>query len=80
MADRRNSESDREAMLRRVAIVLSSLPAPVAAQLLGSIDPQTETGRSPNDDVACRCRSPGAAACPEGIQGFGRKTTRSPSS
>ncbi len=42
MADRRNSESDREAMLRRVAIVLSSLPAPVAAQLLGSIDPQTK--------------------------------------
>lgn len=42
MSDRRTSESDREAMLRRVAIVLSSLPAPVAAQLLGSIDPQTK--------------------------------------
>jgi flagellar motor switch protein FliG len=42
MADRRNSELDREAMLRRIAIVLSSLPAPVAAQLLGSIDPQTK--------------------------------------
>ncbi len=42
MVDRRNSESDREAMLRRIAIVLSSLPASVAAQLLGSIDPQTK--------------------------------------
>lgn len=42
MADRRNSDSNREAMLRRVAIVLSSLPAHVAAQLLGSVDAQTK--------------------------------------
>lgn len=34
----RTTESDREASLRRVAIVLSSLPAPVASKLLGSMD------------------------------------------
>lgn len=40
MVDSRNSGSDREAMLRRVAIVLSSLPASTAAKLLGSLEPQ----------------------------------------
>jgi flagellar motor switch protein FliG len=42
MANGWNSESDREATLRRVAIVLSSLPAPVASQLLGSIAAETQ--------------------------------------
>ena len=42
MADGWNSGLDREAMLRRVAIVLSSLPAPVAANLLGEIDENTK--------------------------------------
>ncbi len=42
MASRWNSGSEREAMLRRVAIVLSSLPAPVASRLLASIGPETE--------------------------------------
>jgi flagellar motor switch protein FliG len=37
-----NSEADREAMLRRVAIVLSSLPAPVASRLLGSVGPESK--------------------------------------
>ena len=41
MADGWNSGLDREAMLRRIAIVLSSLPAPVAADLLGEIDENT---------------------------------------
>ena len=41
MANGRNSGSDREAMLRRVAIVLSNLPAPIATELLGSVDPQS---------------------------------------
>lgn len=39
MANQINSAGQREAMLRRVAIVLSSLPPSTAAQLLGSIDP-----------------------------------------
>lgn len=38
----RTTESEREASLRRVAIVLSSLPAPIAAQLLGTVDPQSK--------------------------------------
>ncbi len=38
MANGWDSGLEREAMLRRVAIVLSSLPAPVAANLLGEID------------------------------------------
>jgi flagellar motor switch protein FliG len=42
MANGWNSGSDREAMLRRVAIVLSSLPGPVAADLLGEIDADTK--------------------------------------
>jgi flagellar motor switch protein FliG len=42
MANTRHSESNREAMLRRVAIVLSSLPTNVASGLLGSIDPKTK--------------------------------------
>ncbi len=42
MADGWNSGSDREAMLRRVAIVLSSLPAPTASKLLGSIDAESK--------------------------------------
>ena len=42
MSDGWNSGSDREAMLRRVAIVLSSLPAPVAADLLSEIDANTK--------------------------------------
>ncbi|MDC0317603.1 hypothetical protein OAM37_03650 [bacterium] len=42
MANRWDSGLEREAMLRRVAIVLSSLPAPVAANLLGEIDPDTK--------------------------------------
>ena len=37
MAGGWNSGSDREAMLRRVAIVLTSLPAPIASKLLGSM-------------------------------------------
>ncbi|MDB4621457.1 hypothetical protein OAG82_01240 [Rubripirellula sp.] len=37
-----DSGLEREAMLRRVAIVLSSLPAPVAANLLGEIDADTK--------------------------------------
>ncbi len=37
MASRWNSGSDREATLRRVAIVLSTLPDPIAERLLGSI-------------------------------------------
>ena len=42
MANGWNSGPDREAMLRRVAIVLSSLPGPVAADLLGEIDADTK--------------------------------------
>ena len=42
MANGWNSGSDREAMLRRVAIVLSSLPAPMASKLLGSIDAESK--------------------------------------
>jgi flagellar motor switch protein FliG len=42
MVDRRISESDREAMLRRVAIVLRALPPEVAGELLGSIGPQAK--------------------------------------
>jgi flagellar motor switch protein FliG len=42
MANTRHSEPNREAMLRRVAIVLSSLPTDVASGLLGSIDPKTK--------------------------------------
>ncbi len=42
MAQGLNSGHDREAMLRRVAIVLSSLPAAVAAGLLGSIAPDSK--------------------------------------
>ena len=34
--------TDRDAMLRRVAIVLSSLPAPMAAKLLGTMDPDAK--------------------------------------
>jgi len=37
MTHGRNLGQDREAMLRRVAIVLSSLPATVASELLGSV-------------------------------------------
>ncbi|MDG2221651.1 MAG: FliG C-terminal domain-containing protein [Rubripirellula sp.] len=37
MANGWNSDSDRDAMLRRVAIVLSSLPAPTANRLLGTM-------------------------------------------
>ena len=42
MANAWDSGLDREAMLRRVAIVLSSLPATVAASLLGEIDADTK--------------------------------------
>jgi len=42
MANAWDSGLDREAMLRRVAIVLSSLPATVAANLLGEIDADTK--------------------------------------
>ena len=42
MANGWDSGLEREAMLRRVAIVLSSLPAPVAANLLGEIDADTK--------------------------------------
>ncbi len=42
MANGFNSGPDRDAMLRRVAIVLSSLPAPLSAQLMGSIDPESK--------------------------------------
>ena len=42
MANGWDSGLEREAMLRRVAIVLSSLPAPVAANLLGEIDASTK--------------------------------------
>lgn len=42
MANGWDSGLEREAMLRRVAIVLSSLPAPVAANLLGEIDAETK--------------------------------------
>lgn len=42
MAGGWNSGSDREAMLRRVAIVLSSLPAPLASKLLGSVAPESK--------------------------------------
>ena len=42
MANGWNSGSDRDAMLRRVAIVLSSLPASVASQLMGGIDAETQ--------------------------------------
>ncbi|MFK8112578.1 MAG: FliG C-terminal domain-containing protein [Rubripirellula sp.] len=42
MANHNNSATQREAMLRRVAIVLSSLPPATAAQLMGSIDPQSK--------------------------------------
>ena len=41
MANGWNSGQEREAMLRRVAIVLSSLPAPVASQLLSAVDPES---------------------------------------
>ena len=34
--------TDRDAMLRRVAIVLSSLPASMGAKLLGNMDPQSK--------------------------------------
>lgn len=37
MASEWNSDSNRDAMLRRVAIVLSSLPAPTAERLLGTM-------------------------------------------
>ena len=42
MANGWDSGLEREAMLRRVAIVLSNLPAPVAANLLGEIDADTK--------------------------------------
>ena len=42
MASRWNSGSEREAMFRRVAIVLNNLPAPVASKLLASIGPETK--------------------------------------
>ncbi len=42
MMNGRNSGSDREATLRRVAIVLSSLPASVASQLLGAVGPESK--------------------------------------
>lgn len=42
MASGWNSESEREATLRRVAIVLSSLPAPIAAHLLGSVEDKSK--------------------------------------
>ena len=42
MANGWNSGSDREAMMRRVAIVLSSLPGSIASKLLGGIDPDTQ--------------------------------------
>lgn len=42
MANGWNSGSDRDAMLRRVAIVLSSLPGSVASQLMGGIDAATQ--------------------------------------
>ncbi len=42
MASGWNSGSDREAMLRRVAIVLSSLPAPMASKLLGSMGAESK--------------------------------------
>ena len=42
MANGWDSGLEREAMLRRVAIVLSSLPAPVASNLLGEIDADTK--------------------------------------
>lgn len=42
MSNARHLGSDRESMLRRVAIVLSSLPAPVAAKLLGSVGPESK--------------------------------------
>lgn len=40
MANRRISDSDREATLRRVAIVLRALPSHVAAELMGSMSAQ----------------------------------------
>ena len=42
MAGGWNSGADRVARLRRVAIVLSSLPEPAAARLLGSMDPASK--------------------------------------
>jgi flagellar motor switch protein FliG len=42
MANPHHSDAQREALLRRVAIVLSSLPPATAAELLGSIDPQSK--------------------------------------
>ncbi|MGI9472236.1 MAG: FliG C-terminal domain-containing protein [Rubripirellula sp.] len=42
MANGWNSGPDREATLRRVAIVLSSLPGSVASQLMGGIDPNAQ--------------------------------------
>lgn len=42
MAHGQNSEQEREAMLRRVAIVLSSLPPAVASKLIGSIAPDSK--------------------------------------
>ncbi len=40
MVHAQTREADRDAALRRIAIVLSSLPAPIASQLLGSVDPE----------------------------------------
>ena len=42
MAGVRNSGTDREAALRRVAIVLSSLPSSTTSALLGSIAPESK--------------------------------------
>lgn len=42
MAHGQNSGQEREAMLRRVAIVLSSLPPTVASKLIGSIAPTSK--------------------------------------
>lgn len=41
MAIRREAASGQDASLRRVAIVLTCLPPPVASRLLGSLDPQS---------------------------------------
>ncbi len=42
MVHTRTTGPDRDAALRRIAIVLSSLPAPIASQLLGSVDPDSK--------------------------------------
>ena len=39
MAQAQNTDADRKAALRRVAIVLSTLPTPLAARLLGTVEP-----------------------------------------